>query len=106
MAIQPIDLQVMFNQLGNVGKAQAAQKEGLVIQQTLQNIKIQEKTEENIQSVNESQDTGDGTEAVDDKGPRQQGGGQGGHPQEKKPKDGKDYQTWDPLLGKNLDISG
>jgi hypothetical protein len=106
VAIQPIDLQVMFNQLDNVGKTQASQKDGLMLQQTLQNIQIQEKTEANIRSVNESQDTGDGAEAVNERDRRKQEAGEGKYPKKKKDKQGQQPQLWDPLLGKNIDISG
>jgi hypothetical protein len=106
MAIQPLDLQVMFTQLDSVGKTQAAQKEGLVIQQTLQNNKIQEKNEENIQSVNASQNTGDGAEAVNDRGSRKYTGGDGERRHGKKQKEDDVPRLWDPQLGKNVDISG
>jgi hypothetical protein len=106
MAIQPIDLQVMFTQLDSVGKAQAAQKDGLVIQQTLQNIQKQEKTEASIQSVNESQNTGDGAEGVNERNGRKPGGRESSGRRGKKNKDSKDAKLWDPQLGKNIDISG
>jgi hypothetical protein len=105
MAIQPLDLQIMFTQLDTVGKTQAAQKEGLVLQQTLQNIHKQEKTEEHIQAINESQDMGDGAEAVNDRGSRKSAGGDSGGQKEKRKKE-EESRLWDPLLGKNLDISG
>jgi hypothetical protein len=60
MAIQPIDLQTLFTQIDKVGKAQSAQREGLAVQQAIQGVQLQRKTEEQIQSVNEAQDTGEG----------------------------------------------
>jgi hypothetical protein len=67
MAIQPIDLQALFSQVEKVGKTQASQKEGLAIQQAIQGGEIQRRTDESIQSVNETQDTGRGTEEISDR---------------------------------------
>ncbi|MDR0721526.1 MAG: hypothetical protein LBF75_01855 [Treponema sp.] len=112
MAIQPIDIQTLFTQLDKVGKIQASQKEGLAIQQALQGIQIQKKVEAQIQSVNETPNTGEGTEGVQDRKPRQ-------HAEEDRPgqeeaggNTEKDRITdpvsiiRDPTLGKNIDING
>ncbi|MDR3333790.1 MAG: hypothetical protein LBT13_02725 [Treponema sp.] len=113
MAIQPIDLQVMFNQLDQVGKTQASQKEGLAIQQALQGIQVQKETEEAIQAVNEAQDTGAGTEGVKDRGARKRTGADAEDKEEARQKEKKheDYGKAasiirDPSLGKNVDVSG
>ncbi|MFP3088719.1 hypothetical protein LQZ21_00150 [Treponema sp. TIM-1] len=111
MAIQPIDLQTLFTQVDKVGKSQAAQKEGLQIQQALQGDQIQRKTDERIQSVNESQDTGEGAETIRDRASRKNGG------EEKQGREGKDEDSEDerpgeplvfrdPDLGRNIDVSG
>ncbi|MDR2758463.1 MAG: hypothetical protein LBB78_03695 [Spirochaetaceae bacterium] len=110
MAIQPIDLQTLFTQLDKVGKSQTAQKEGLQIQQALQGEQIQRKTDERIQSVNESQDTGEGAETIRDRASRKNG-------EEKQGREGKDEESEDekpeeplvfrdPDLGRNIDVSG
>ena len=110
MAIQPIDLQTLFTQIDKVGKTQAAQREGLAIQQAIEGIQIQRKTEENVQAVNKAQDTGDGVEKVKDRKEEkfnQAGGG------EKRQDDDDEEKTEaavqavisDPSLGKNIDIS-
>jgi hypothetical protein len=112
MAIQPIDLQTLFTQLDKVGKTQASQKEGLSVQQALQNVQMQRKTEEHIQSVNEVQDTGEGAEKVNDRGSRKNNAEEDGETRE-----GKEAGTGeaeeetrtlirDPALGRNIDISG
>ncbi|MDR1215415.1 MAG: hypothetical protein LBK25_01910 [Treponema sp.] len=106
MAIQPLDLQIMFNQLDSVGKTQASQREGLTIQQTLQNLQAQEKTQANIQAVNESPDTGDGAEGVNDRGARSQNGSGRNEKRKNKQKNEETRCSWDPRLGKNVDISG
>jgi hypothetical protein len=113
MAIQPIDLQTMFTQLEKVGKAQASQKEGLAAQQVLQNVQMQRKTEEHIQSVNEAQDTGEGADKVNDRGNRKNGAGEGEENREEDSAEGEDggggenrAVIRDPALGRNIDISG
>ena len=112
MAIQPIDLQTLFTQVEKVGKEQANQKQGLQLQQSIQSAHVQQKAEERIQSVNESQDTGDGLERVKDRSPR-------------KHREHREYEEaeadldpgdlrslddpaviHDPALGKNVDLSG
>jgi hypothetical protein len=111
MAIQPIDLQTLFTQLDKVGKNQVNQKEGFQIQQALQGDQIRRKTEERIQSVNESQDMGQGTESVKDRSSRK---GQDQEPAGKESASGEPEDTneedpsviRDPALGKNIDVSG
>ena len=111
MALQPIDLQTLFTQIDKIGKTQSAQREGLAVQQAIQGVQLQRKTEEHIQSVNEAQNTGEGAEKVKDRGSRgQDGGGAQGKKKEQTPKDaGQDAgQTMvfrDPCLGRNIDIS-
>ncbi|MDR0689747.1 MAG: hypothetical protein LBG08_05735 [Spirochaetaceae bacterium] len=111
MAIQPIDLQTLFTQLDKVGKNQAAQKDGLHIQQALQGDQIQRKTDERIQSVNESQDTGEGAETIKDRNPRKNNDEeqQGREDQDEGSPEEPQKKPWifrDPDLGKNIDISG
>jgi len=111
MAIQPIDLQTLFSQLDKVGKAQAEQKEGLQIQQALQGALDQQKTDERIRSVNETQQTGEGAERVKDRTRRREGE----HKGSEKRGDGRDEGAEeeadaevirDPNLGRNIDVSG
>jgi hypothetical protein len=110
MAIQPIDLQALFSQLEKVGKLQANQKEGLQIQQAIQGALVQQKTEERIQSVNESQDVSRGPEKTKDRSARKG----------REDREGRDVQAaegessegtdpsiiQDPALGKHIDLSG
>ncbi|MDR1466741.1 MAG: hypothetical protein LBI40_03905 [Treponema sp.] len=107
MAIQPLDLQIMFNQLDSVGKAQASQRESLAIQQTIQSLHIQEKTQADIQAINESPDTGDGAEGVSDRSAHSQTGSGQDEERKKNKQEGREpRRIWDPCLGKNVDISG
>ncbi|MDR2096504.1 MAG: hypothetical protein LBP76_13460 [Treponema sp.] len=116
MAIQPIDLQTLFTQVDKVGKNQASQREGLAIQQALQNIENQKKTEEQVQSVNEVQDTGEGIERAKDRSPRKRPredilnkGDDGKNmedEEEETQNEKKMYTIQDPSLGRNIDLSG
>ncbi|MDR3115589.1 MAG: hypothetical protein LBU25_08715 [Treponema sp.] len=112
MAIQPIDIQTLFTQLDKVGKIQASQKEGLAIQQALQGIEIQKKVEAQIQSVNETPNTGEGAEGVGDRNPRKHaeedetGQEEAGGTKEKDGSTDSVSIIRDPTLGKNIDING
>ncbi|MDR2028306.1 MAG: hypothetical protein LBP93_02070 [Treponema sp.] len=111
MAIQPIDLQTLFTQLDKVAKTQVNQKEGFQIQQALQGDQIRRKTEERIQSVNESQDTGQGAEGIKDRSSRKgqdQGpaGKESGSGEPGAADEGEPPVIRDPALGKNVDVSG
>jgi hypothetical protein len=110
MAIQPIDLQTLFTQLDKVGKAQTAQREGLALHEAIQGVQIQRKTEEHIQAVNETQNTGeDGVEKVKDRGSRQQDSGEKKKKEAGQKESERDEATvpvfCDPRLGRNIDIS-
>jgi hypothetical protein len=107
MAIQPIDLQTLFTQVEKVGKAQASQKEGAMIQQAIQSVAIQRRTDENIQSVNETQDTGRGAEEINDQNGRRRQEGEG--PREREEGEGENPKIpvfRDPALGKYIDFTG
>jgi len=110
MAIQPIDLQTLFTQVDKVAKTQSAQREGLAIQQTLEGIQIQRKTEEHIQSVNKAQDTGEGVDKVNDRREQKHEHAK----EEKKSPENNDANAEeiesavvirDPALGRTIDIS-
>ncbi|MDR2746599.1 MAG: hypothetical protein LBB77_04050 [Treponema sp.] len=108
MAIQPIDLQILFTQLEKVGKTQASQKDGAMIQQAIQSAAIQRRTDENIQSVNETQDTGRGAEAVNDRNARRRHGEEDrGEQDREEGEEGSQTPIFrDPALGKYVDFSG
>ena len=111
MAIQPIDLQALFSQLDKVGKIQASQKEGAQLQQAIQGAHIQQKTEERIQSVNESQDVSQGPENVKDRSARKGRDNMDGHGEDGDALDDTDTGAdpsviQDPALGKHIDLSG
>jgi hypothetical protein len=114
MAIQPIDLQTLFTQMDKVGKNQASQREGLQIQQAMQQVESQRKAEEQVHSVNEAQDMGEEAEKIKDEEERRQySGREGGRkdsPEEEAEEPGEQKKDFglikDPSLGRNIDISG
>ena len=108
MAIQPIDLQAIFTQLDKVGKSQAVQREGQQIQESIQQIQTQRKLEENVQSVNQSQEMGKEAGTIKDEtgqGAYAQGGGKGKQEEEAEDNNEKPELIRDPALGRNIDIS-
>ena len=112
MAIQPIDLQALFTQLDKVGKNQAVLRDGQQIHEALQQAQTQRKIEENVQSVNETQEMGEEAEKIKDEGGRKaqanQGQGKGKSSEEDDPdrEEQKPDLIRDPALGRNIDISG
>ncbi|MCL1813734.1 MAG: hypothetical protein FWG29_09470 [Treponema sp.] len=107
MAISPLDLQTLFTQADKVGKQNTAQREGAALLQSIQHIRIQQQTDEKIRSVNETQNTGDGSEAIDDNngGRAGQEGHQGEHTEAKEENEEGEGVIRDPALGKNVDFS-
>ena len=110
MAIQPIDLQAIFSQVDKVGKANTALREDMAVQQEMHGIHMQRKTEEKIQSVNETQNTGeDGAEKIKDKESKGQESpaGEKGKNNSKDPnEEEKTVRVISDLnLGRNIDIS-
>jgi hypothetical protein len=108
MPIQPIDLQTLFTQLDKVGKNQSLQKEGAQLQAAVQSAQLQKKTEEKAHTVNETRDTGEGTEQIKDRPGRGRSGG-GYYRGREHTEDEEDPSTdfiRDPDLGRNLDVSG
>lgn len=107
MPIKPIDLQTLFMQFGQVGRQQAAEKEGLILQQALQGNAAAKKEAEEAKTVKRVDEEQSGAAAI-----RADEGNEGGkkHPEgHRNPKDeqeaGKETVK-DPDLGGHIDISG
>jgi hypothetical protein len=105
MAITPIDLQTLFAQLDKVGKTHAPLKEG--IQQAVESVQIQKKTEEQFLEINEAQNTGEGAEKVKDReqSNEHQHNKNKRNKEENKEEEGTVSVLSDLRLGKNIDIS-
>ncbi|MCL2276934.1 MAG: hypothetical protein FWC21_03460 [Treponema sp.] len=109
MAITPIDLQTLFTQVDKVGRAQAAEREGQALHQSMQGVAIQRKTDEHVRQVNEAQNTGEGPDKINDNSKKQS------HDEknEKRKQADKDYEEdednrpviKDLNLGNKIDIS-
>ncbi len=112
MAIQPIDLQALFSQLDKVAKSQTVMREGQQIQASIQQLQIQRRNEENIQSVNQAQDMGEEAGVIKDE--KRQGGHEnnaGARERQQQDEDSGEAEEKldlirDPALGRNVDISG
>lgn len=107
MPIKPIDLQALFLQLGQVGKQQAAEKDGATLHASLHGALVKRIEDEAAKAVQRPKDDQAVTESVENEG----GSGSGGKSAEKKheekatPED--DVETIsDPDLGSHIDISG
>jgi hypothetical protein len=110
MAITPIDLQAIFSQVDKVGKTQAAQREGQTLHQAIQGVQIQRKTEEQIQQVNEAQNTGEGAEKIKDRASGHEQKQKSGSKNDENKKNEDEQETppsvlHDPNLGRKIDIS-
>lgn len=105
MAIQPIDLQVLFSRLNQIGREQAVQRDAQVQAQAVAGSEIAERSEEGDHRVAELNTEQDGPETVNEDSEGGQGGGQQGR-REKGEEEEKESVFRDPDLGQNVDISG
>lgn len=108
MALLPIDLQTLFTQSAQVGKEQAVQKEAPPAAQSLQGAQLVQRAETRDNSVNETQNQGDGPEQVKEKSRR---GAERRERRTKKaaktaPARSSSNVVRDPDLGRNIDITG
>jgi hypothetical protein len=113
MPIKPIDLQTLFMQLDQVGRARSAEKDGAILQQSIQAGIQQKKQLEKAEAVKELDHPGqdEGSEKVrerDEEGAEAQSGGsdrKGQRPEKDDASPGPDVVR-DPDLGNTIDISG
>jgi hypothetical protein len=107
VALLPIDLQTLFTQAFQVGKAQAAQKDAPPAAQALQGAQLVQRTENRDTSVNETHDQEEGPEKARDRGrrgaERRKRQPKGEHPPGALPHAANVVR--DPALGRNVDIS-
>ena len=105
MAIQPIDLQVLFSRLNQIGREQAALRDAQVQAQAVAGSEIAERSEEQDHRVSESRTDQEGPEVVDEDGE----GGQSGAGEEhgSGEEERSDQEVFrDPDLGQHVDLSG
>jgi len=109
MSIKPIDLQTLFMHMNQVGKEQAQQREGVLLQQATMGSELAQESEHADSSVNETQATSEGPEEVHEDEEKADGRRRRRRKREKGsdeegPHDSKYYK--DPDLGNNIDITG
>jgi len=109
MPLLPIDLQTMFNQMGQVGREAAVQREVSTQYQFLQGNEIVRKTEQDDRAVGQARELGDGLEKVKDQRQRQRRRqaerktGERASEREQEPEEGL---FDDPDLGHHVDLVG
>jgi hypothetical protein len=109
MPLLPIDLQIMFSQMSQVGREQAVQKDVTPQTQFVQANEIVKKTEHDDKAVNQSREAGEGPEKVKD---QQRRGRRGPRRQPRPPGGGAEAEqeqreiVADPELGHHVDLMG
>ena len=109
MPLLPIDLQTLFAQMNQVGKEQAVQRDGSILQQSLQGSEIVKRTEQQDNSVNETKQVGEGLEKIKEKRRNAEKREKKRREEEKKKVEktsNKDNLFNDPNLGQHIDIVG
>ena len=107
MAIQPMDLQVLFSRLGQVGREQAAQRDMLIQSQAVTASEIAERSEEQDRRVSNLDTEDEGPEKTGDEGSGAAAGEQEEEePQSEHEESDKTEVFRDPDLGQNIDITG
>lgn len=107
MPIKPIDLQTLFSQLNQVGKQQAAEKDGAALHASLHGAVLKRIEDEAAKAVQRPKDDQQTAKSVDGKG-----GSRRGKPGQGKKRDGEPEEPpgtetiTDPALGGHVDISG
>ena len=106
MPIQPIDLQVLFSRINQIGKEQAMQRDLAGIHQSMQGGEFVKKNQELDNSVVQSHDVGDGVEETDEDGENSsEQPGEQKRREKQEEKSSADFVE-DPDVGHHIDISG
>ena len=109
MSVSPLDLQILYSNLKNVGQQHAAERAAEVAQQDKQADESARKADENDHKVGESKDIETGAEKIKDE-QKNNSGSSGKEKEDNKedsdtPKPEKNYFE-DPDIGHHIDISG
>ncbi len=105
MSVQPIDLQVLFSRLGQIGRDQAVHRDAQIQAQAVAGSEIAERSEEHDHRVSQLNDAENGPETVNDESDSDQGKN-GQHGRERDSEPAEDGIFHDPDLGKHVDLSG
>ena len=109
MALLPIDLQIMFSQLSNVGKEQAVQRDVLPQYQFVQGTEMVQKAEHDDSAVNQSQQLGEGPEKAKEQEEKEKRQHSQGHRKDEGAEGAKEERRQvfeDPDLGHHVDLVG
>jgi hypothetical protein len=106
MAMQPIDLQILFSQLDSVAKDAAAQKDGLMLRAAINASTLEKRIEEKSQSVNEMRDSGEELDAL--RSEKKQNSEKNSGKKSAANSGGRDTDSFfrDPSLGNYIDLRG
>jgi hypothetical protein len=104
MAVQPIDLQVLFARLNQVGREQALLRDAQTQAQAVAGSEIAERSEEQDHRVSQADNAEEGSE-VDDESQTKQGDGRQRNRRDT-PGEATNEVFSDPDLGQNVDLSG
>jgi len=105
MSVQPIDLQVLFSRLSQIGRDQAAHRDAQIQAQAVAGSEIAERSEEVDHRVSQLNDAENGPETVNDESDAKQDD-RGRRRHEKESESAEDGFFQDPDLGRNVDLSG
>ncbi|MDR1626784.1 MAG: hypothetical protein LBT33_09605 [Spirochaetia bacterium] len=110
MAVQPIDLQVLFSRLNQLGKEQADQKDGRIHTQIVLDAESVKRTEDQDRSIREIQETeGANARRIKDENRRHRQGGSppGGEKKEEEGEAAAETEiVHESYLGRKIDITG
>ncbi len=111
MPIRPIDLQTLLMQMSQVGRDQAIEKDGPVLQAGIQGAVAQKREIESKEAIRRPEESKDGPTAIRDRAGRSRGqggrGGQAGEGDEGPEGEEKSEEiVRDPTLGNRVDLSG
>ena len=110
MSIRPIDIQTMLAQLSQVGKDQAAEKEGAALQASIQNAAELKRREEAKEAIHRAEDKDLNATPVDER--KQKRGGQASEEGAEADENAKKEEApesdviRDPDLGSHIDLTG
>lgn len=106
MSIQPIDLQVLFARLNQIGREQVAHRNMMIQAQAVAANEIAERSEEEGRRVSDVNTEAEGPEKVSDEGERSATSQEEREEEQSAEQDASKEVLRDPDLGQNVDISG
>ena len=109
MSVSPLDLQILYSNLKNVGQQQAAERGAEIAQQDKQAEQLAQRADEKDHQVSETKDVETGVEKIKDKGKKQHEGSSKKEKKEQEQQAAEEKEKKffkDPDIGHNIDISG